>query len=1154
MNKSGIAITITRNPSQHFSLAGFRTLFGAARSLILCSLAALTCLSLGPSSAAQEAAGRLTGTVTDASGAAIPNGAIVITNVDTKQETDHLQTDQSGHFAALQLRPGRYSVNVKAPGFKAFKLSDVLLTVAQTTDIPIMMQAGDTTFTVDVQANEQPALETGTSTLSTVFEPTRVRDLPLPNRDITQLIALTPGVVIGGPATNLNSAQISINGARTLNTEVLVDGSSVINGATGNINRLPSLDDLDEFRIITSTAPAEYGRTSGAVITFATRYGTSSYHGGVYELFRNNVLDANNYFNKLNGTPRAVDNYNQFGVDLGGPLFIPHLSHTKNTFFYLNYDQTVQRQPGTATASVPSAAFRAGDFSSSPIVVKDPLTGKQISCNGVLNVICPNRIDATAAAVLALEPLPNTTGTLDATSNRFTNNYYTQQSLASTQPRYSGRIDQTFSDKSRAFGSVTRQIFPVASLVLFNDILNPSYRTDADQGWEAALGFTHDFSPTLVLNLGFGTSRDVDVRIPTSYGSNPTQTIKIGTVSAPYTPQLVVTGFTSLGTASGSISKTYSNGFNYFGSVTKVLGPHTVKVGASFRKDQLNIFNPAVQAAGTYSFTGEITSPNSTAGTATNALADFLLGSVKTSSYGLPQPADGRRNYNVGAYAQDDYKVNQKVLLNLGIRYEYESPMTIADSRYSRVDPATGILLVANQNASNTLNITTPKLDFAPRVGLIFTPNQKTVVRAAYGTYYGLIFSNLGGQVGYPGYEVTQTSNNLGTGIAQPFTLSQGQPLTATQNLTNPTAVLAKGTVASPYTPGSASFAKLNPLSQTQQWNAGVQQDLFKGIILQIDYVGSHGVHLPLLLANNSVDPNQATQVAFTNTTTATQLARPFHTLTAFNSIYNVGGSSYNSLQLSARKSLARGLTLAGSYTWSHAIDDGSGIYNYSQPNGLNSGQYPQDPAFRRTRDRSSASFDVRHNFQQNAAYTSRGPWYARNFLISETVLIRTGLPQTITQTNEFPGVSSQRPNGSSNGLKVAQYKNGTGIQYYLPASSPLFPLTPSGPIFVGTGAARTQVAATSLGTLGRYSIYGPGLINVNASIGRTFSIFESLKLQFRVDAFNVMNHTNFNAPGSALTVTTPGNVPSFASSSAFGLITGSAPGRFMQAVTRITF
>ncbi len=1100
---------------------------------------------------AQETTARLSGTVTDSSGAVISGSSVVVTNENTKAEVARSLTDSSGTFVALQLPAGEYSLTVAVQGFKSFTLSHILLSVAQRLQVPITLQPGNVSTNVEVAANSQPPLENSTSTLSTLITPTQVRTLPLPNRDITQLIALTPGVVLGGTATSLNNSQLSINGSRTLGTEVLLDGTSVINGSTGNINRLPSLDDLDEFRVITSTASAEYGRTSGGVIIFGTRYGTSAFHGGVYELFRNAAMDANSYFNKLNGAPRPVDNFNQFGATFGGPVWIPHLyDGRKKTFFYLNYDQTVQHQPGVSTVSVPSAAFRSGDFSSSPVIVNDPLTHTPFPNN----IIPASRIDPAAAAVLAQEPLPNTTGTFDAVSNRFSNNYFTQQSLASTQPIYSGRIDQAFGDKTRMFISATREIDPIAHLVLFNDLLNGSYQTEADQGWETSIGFTHEFTPTLVLNLNFGASRDVGVRIPTSLGSDPAQTFKIGTAPALLTPNLNVTGFQSVGTGGGAYSRTYSNGFNYYGSVTKLLGPHTIKVGASLRKNQLNIFNPGVLPGGAYNFTGEITDPRLVGGTATNGLADFLLGAVKTSSYGLAQPPDGRRNYNIGIYGQDDYRISPKLLLNAGLRYEYESPMTISNNQYSRIDPGTGTLLVAGQNASNALNITTPKLDFAPRVGLIFSPNDKTVVRAGFGTYYGGIFSNLGGQVGFPGYEVVQSFNNLGTGVAQPFTLSQGQPLIGVAHLTDPAAVVAAGTVSSPYNPSSVSFAKLSPLSQIQQWNLGIQQDIFKGTVLEIDYVGSHGVHLPLVLANNLPNPALATQVAFANNTVTTQEARPFPTLGQFPSVYNVGGSNYHSLQVIGRRQLRSGFTVSGSYTWSHSIDDGSGIYNYSQPNGLNGGQYPQDPAFRRTRDRSSSALDIRNNFQESASYTTKGPWYTRNFLFGETAFLRSGFPLTITQTSEFPGVGSQRPNGSSIGLKVSQYKNGNGVQYFMPANSPNFPLTPSGPIFVGSGAARTQVSPTSFGTLGRYSIYGPGAITVNASVARTVKLHESVNVQFRVDAFNLANHVNYSPPNSGLTVTTPGNVPSFSSSSTFGLITGSAPARFLQLVTRINF
>ncbi len=246
-----------------------------------------------------------------------------------------------------------------------------------------------------------------------------------------------PGVIHGGASTNVNSAQLSINGSRTLNSETLLDGNSVVEGVTGQISRLPSPDMLGEFRVITSNAPAEYGRTSGGVITMLTRSGNSSFHVGVYELFRNAVLNANTFANKLQ-TPvlkRPANNYNQFGVVLSGPVIVPKIYNGKErTFFYLNYDQTLQRNPSFQTQSVPSAAFRSGDFSSSPVTVYDPRTNQPFPGNK----IPAGRIDAAAKNFMSLMPLPNTAGTYDSVSNRYTNNYVFQQSVPYTAPRYSG--------------------------------------------------------------------------------------------------------------------------------------------------------------------------------------------------------------------------------------------------------------------------------------------------------------------------------------------------------------------------------------------------------------------------------------------------------------------------------------------------------------------------------------------------------------------------------------------------------------------------------------------------------------------------------------------------------------------------------------------
>ena len=1097
---------------------------------------------------AQNTSSRLSGTVTDSTGAAIPNGTVVITNILTKANVFTGQTDASGNFTALELQAGKYNVTIAAAGFKRTVLSGITLDLAQAQELPVTLEVGASDVTVSVNSAEEPQLENGTTAVSTVIDSQQVATLPLPNRDITQLIALAPGVVQGGDPTNFSTSQLSINGSRTLNTEFLLDGTSVINGATGNVNRLPSPDFISEFRIIASTAPAEYGRTSGAVITAVTRSGTSDLHGTVYELLQNSDLNANSYFNKLPAVPlvRPKDDYNQFGFALGGPVYIPRIYTRRNkTFFFLNYDQTINRTAGTATLTIPAGPTATGNFSGTTAVIYDPLTGQPF----LNNTIPMNRIDPAAARVIAALPAEGTTA----------NNYFTQQSLVNIQPIYSARLDHSFNDKIRLFGTVTRQIFPAPAVVSLSNALNGSYSEDADQGWESAFGYTQEISPSLVLNLGFGTSRDVDVRIPSSFGLNPTTTFGIGTAPANFIPQLSITGYSNLGTGGGAYSRTYSNEFTYYGSVTKITGPHTFKFGGLLRKNQLNIFNPGVQIAGSYQFTGDVSSKGLATNNPNNALADFLLGAVKTSSYGLPQPETGRRNYNAGAYGQDDYRVTAKLLLNAGVRWEYEAPLTIAHDIYSRIDPASGLLLIAGKNASNSLNIVTPKLDFAPRIGLVFTPDPKTVVRAAYGSFYGLVFQNLGGQVGYPGFENNQTFNNRGTGIAQPFTLSQGQPLIGIPGSNNPNVAIQAATVASPYSVSSASFGNVNPLSLTEQWNLGVQQQLVGNTVLEVGYVGSHAVHNPLLLAVNLPNPALATSIAQANTTVALQQARPFPTLGQFSAYFNVGSSTYHSLQVSARRQFTSGIAFSGSYTWSHSIDDGSGVYNYSQPTGLNGGEYPSDPVFRRTRDRADSSFDVRNSFTQNANYTTKGPWYTRGFLISEAVTGHTGFPFTVTQTTEFPGAASQRPNGTSLGLKAGLQKVGAAVQYLQAppgASAPQgnYPLSPSGPVFFGTGAARTQVVATSLGTLGRNSIDGPGEINVNASVARTIKLYERFNLQLRVDAFNLLNHTNFGNPSAALAVTTNTAGAAYFNSPGFGQITTADRARFLQIVTRLNF
>ena len=542
------------------------------------------------SAAAQDTSSRLSGTITDSSGSAVPSATVVLTNPTTGASVAHVTSNERGEYNALQLPPGTYTVTVNASGFRKTTTS-IQLSVASRVDLPISLQVGSAETTVQVTTQAE-MLNREDATVSTLISPQDVATLPLPNREITNLLALAPGVVHGGAATAVNTAQLSINGSRTLNNEVLLDGSSVIEGVTGQVSRLPSPDMLGEFRIITANAPAEYGRTSGGVVTMLSRSGTDSLHGGVYELFRNAVLNANLLTNKLQ-TPiveRPANNYNQFGAILGGPVWIPHVYDGRHrTFFYLNYDQTLQQTPSSQTQTVPSAAFRAGDFSSSPAAIYDPLTNAPFPGN----IIPANRIDPAARKILSYVPLPNTTGSFDSVSNRYTNNYYFQNSVPFTAPRYSGRLDHAIGDKVRLYASVNRwNSFSQQSLAFNSPILATGLSCDCLQGWEVSTGGTATLNATTVVDIRFGWNRWVELRSAPSQGVDPSVAFGIARNPMEEPPVINISAYSQLGPNASSTSQTYSNTFTPYGSITKVIGPHTIKAGALLRKDQVNVFNP----------------------------------------------------------------------------------------------------------------------------------------------------------------------------------------------------------------------------------------------------------------------------------------------------------------------------------------------------------------------------------------------------------------------------------------------------------------------------------------------------------------------------------------------------------------------------------
>jgi hypothetical protein len=1177
----------------------------AASLAILLALAAVPAALL-----AQNTNATIRGQVLDPTGALVTNAKVVIVNQETNVTVFNGPTDSAGAFVASQVIPGTYTVTVTAPGLKQSIITNLVATVAQVSAVNVSMEVGGNTEVVTVQSHDQP-LDLSTSDISTLISPQEVQNIPLNLRAPENLLAFIPGVTHGGAGDNLNTSQLSINGSRTLNSEILLNGVSLIVASTGSTQALPSPDGIDELRFLTSNAPAEYGRTAGAVLSANLLSGTNKYHGNAYLLMRNERLDTNTFFNKLNNitnpalgyaadcgafkyitpangqpypnpackkTPR--DRYFQFGGSFGGAVRIPHLYNGRDkTFFFVNYDKTILKSSTLASYTVPGfinpttgvldIKQRSGDFSESTKSVYMP--GGTTTAQFANNML--TGLDPAAVKVISLLPLPNSVGTYDAVNARATGNYTQQPVTELKYLRFVARVDEQMTQNDRlSFAFYKYTSSSPNPVVYLNPLINSNYDCVCSLAYVASVDYTRIWNSSLVSDFNIGFFRYGTFRNPPGAGLGAASQLGIGSLPLNETPEIATVGsvpatssssvpsggaISNIGGDSNTNQVNITNTFPLFGTVTKTFGPHTFKFGGSFRDNEFNTYNPATYPQGQFQFDGDITN-HGVAGNVTNELADLLLGKIKYAQYELPQPPTGRRNYNFSIFAQDDWKATPKLTLNLGLRYEFESPMTVSNNVYSRVSETTGQLLAANLNGvSRSLNVTTAKLDISPRFGFAYNPREKTVIRGAFGTFYGTVFQNLGGQIAYPGFDTSVVYLNPGTAIAQPFSLSQGIPLTGVQSLTNPFGLFNAGTPAAPYAITGSQFGTLNHLPLVQQYNFGVQQQLPLGLTLEVNYVGNHGVHMPSNYPVNIVPLAASDAVSVANTTTAQQNARQFPNISQFSETSDNGDSNYNSLQVTVRRQFNKRLAVLSNYTYAKSIDDASTIYNFSAPNGSANAQFP-GVATLRNADRGPSNIDVTHTANIALVYTTPGPWYTRNFKISPIFIGHTGLPLNITQTAELISAGQQRPNGSTATLKTQPYAVGTAIQYLLPPTAANFPLTPSGPISSTVGGVRTLIVPTNQtlggGTVGRDTVRIPGEVDFDASVSKDFPVFEALKFNFRVDAFNLINHTNFSAPAGALGVTASGATANLQGNTTFGRITNTQPARVFQLVARFTF
>jgi Carboxypeptidase regulatory-like domain/TonB dependent receptor/TonB-dependent Receptor Plug Domain len=1133
-------------------------------AFISCALIIATLASFAN---AQTTAASLTGTIKDSSGSVVPGATITIVNQATAAVVWTGTSDESGNYLAPSLPVGTYDVTVALQGFKTVSTRSVRLEVGQRARLDSTLPIGGVDETVTVVGEAAARLETEDSAIGLVINPSQVQGLPLPGRNVLNLLTLAGGVSSGGAATGITSSQLSINGSRTLNSEFTIDGVSVVSGSTGAPGRLPSTESIREFKVLTASYSAEYGRSAGGTITAVTDSGSNRFSGGAWEYFRHEKLNENNYFNKIRDLPKPTDRYSQFGFKLGGPVKLPGYDGRSKTFFFAVYEGLRRTAPSTVTSTIPDERFRIGDFSASPLSIIDPRTGMPFAGN----IIPSDRIDPAARKIMGLLPSPNSSGSADAANGRRTNNYVNDLTNKPKEDEITIRVDHNVGTGSRLYGRFTQyDLFQPSSPTMDGPLNNAAGDSDT-KGYQASLGWTQVWSNNVVIETSFGYLRDDPVIDPPTLGIDVADVFGIQRSAFAAAPRFRITGWRELGNNENTYRRQINNNYQAASSLTWVHEGHTLKGGVQFRFNGFDVFNPGGLFTGAYDFTGEITSPTRASGNPVNALADFLLGQVKTASYDLPQPESGRRNFNLAFFAQDDWKLSPRFTVNLGLRYEYESPMWVDNDVHSRLDinpDSVGRLLVAGENASRSLDLDGDKLNFAPRVGLAYTLNDKTVLRSAFGLFYGQIFSNLGGIVLYPGFTVTRDFPTRGTGVAQEFTLSQGHPLDIAQS-GDPFFVERNASPQLPLVDNSNQFGSVSPLPYAMQWNAGIQRELWGGTIVDLSYVGSRGVNLPVVRNFNTVPLDRLEQVERANNGLVTQQNRPNPNVSSFAAFVHEGTSDYHSAQVRVSRRFTERLGFQSSYTLARSTDDGSGIFNFSQPNGLEIGDLAGavDPDI----NRGYSAFDRTHTFAGAVQYTTGGPWRVLRDLQFNAILIaRSGIPSRINQTNltdwnrmiALPTASAlqQRPNlvGDISKLRLKKtVRDGTGVRYLIPPSDPNFPLAPSGPVFANINGVRTLVAPfTGAGSLERGVIRDPGEFNVDMAIARRFPIGDRMGVTLRAEAFNLFNTVNLNGPGgnNNLTVTTDAAGRAVFNSPNFGLITTAKAARFVQLVTRFDF
>ena len=1126
--------------------------------LYLFSMTALALLGQ-PTVHGQDATGRVTGIILDQSGATIADAHVTVTNVAT-QISRETNSDATGFYQVLALPIGYYTVTVEHQGFRSATTPQSKLEINQTLKIDVKLEVGAANETVTVESSTG-TVETINPTLGSTVSERAVQDMPLNGRNALDLALLQPGVLPadnpGNGSGGTGGLQFSVGGGRSDSNTFVLDGGLNNDLLDNGVVYNPNPDSIQEFKVLTSDFTAEYGRSNGGIITEVTKSGTNSWHGSAYDFVRNTAFDANNFFSNLNGEPRQVLHRNQYGGTFGGPIKKDKL------FFFVAYQkQELSEAEASNQVTLPTPAELQGNFSASPnkaAVASFLQANPFFQPNAALaaqGIIAPTSIDPVALNYIKAGLIP--------TSNTPTGAASFQNALTSNPDELTGKFDYEATSKDHFTVTLGRRLDPElnpgpggipgysSTSTLYSRFFNGAY--------------IHTFSPNL-LNEFRATAQRSDTlqRVPAEQQPTSLQLgINIKSEN-PTGPTQIDFPNATIGFSIQGPSRLVDNTFAYSDVLSWTRGKHTLKFGGSFSAYQDNqVFNFEIDGQFFYS----------TAGAAGDPFANFLVGLPDTYDQGPAAPSNIRTKATY-VFGQDEWHVANNLTLTYGLRYEYSTPKSDTLGRTYSVIPGApqstvfpgaplGLLFPGDKNAPTGANFPN-ETNFAPRFGFAWQPfrDGKTSVRGGWGIFYDVLKAEdnfqFNGQVPFaaaafignfqPAGPATTSGFNFqsdpfgSTGNPDPF----GQPLNHNVNFAD-----TFGTFTSNGTGATIVDPHLRT-PYTYQYNLSIEHQLSNKLIARAAYVGSSSHGLTTLVDINPFDPatlNSANPQRFLN-----ERAGNFPAFTnadpngvtppGFNpnvpngsfgqeqEFKNASNANYNSLQLSLTQQSANVWKLGGvyytlGYTWAHSIDNASGFRQ---------GSFAV-PFFDPQLFRASSDFDVRQYLTFSGGWDlpfNRGPQrLVKGWSLFPILTWRTGFP--FTALGGFPALDN------------APGPTGAGDQELINANltAPIHYVNPktNGLQFFDQASFNDNVVQ-GYGTSPRNNIRGPHRTNLDLSLAKVTPLYhERVTLELRVDAFNLLNHTEFlNIDNSAQDI-----------GSTFGQVTSAYDPRILQIAAHIRF